>query len=1070
MHKQKRKASRAPGSGRIDINGSSEGHGGDASGSVDAEASRSAGTPSAASEVSGSMSFVSSSGGSNLSSVSGKKNKKSKSVAVERSLQSEFDQSEVDGGAEVQAGLAVDGSGIGDNQAQGGGDPSDLDCSGDGDGEPQIRLLCDLEVTYQATDAVVAEVLEVKAEMQRDRLSFESSFLPGDGVKLSRNYRKAAKDLTKRFKCNLAFAKCLLELSRRVLGGMRAHLGLAIAIAHIWNGTLKRSSPPKKPLVVVDESDGGSEGDGESDVSSLPMMSDEEGNPVDLGQLNVKEDVKAQQKVLAYLTSERVSTWMRAHGCADTLQGWVSDICQLMDKKNKQGDAGQKSPVSSPGKKSPVSSPAKANGGAAAGAAVAATPTLTAKKRVKPNLVRQLGAGYRLGAPAELKPGEGSSATGQRVGVGLLAKRKKQEEHQVAKLAAALAVPQTPGLMYSAPLLNMPVLSDELWELTRTVQKVLKRRPDLANLPKGERMRKATRMAAREIHKAEVEGIRRAKVKDKDDDDDDEDDDDDDADSTRSGKSSTSGGTSGGSSDDESVGDTVSSREKRSSDGGSHGSEDEKFVVRDGSSGSDDSDDERERDRKRRVKDRAGSMNSFGTPKKSKGAEEAPAVPGRPGLMLLGDDGLKLWRIGTAKFNQGLCWVSYLHHKQAFDNHKQHSGRYSERTFKSIIHANLVPAVCAACGFDRARWNSLSDEKLILALEKVLRPSRSTDFAVELRELKLLRNGDEDLLACYEVFAEKFLYKCAEAEDAGKRIKWNVIKNAFSDAIRTETVLKHWMQEVKWSGVAHAHKRLLRKLRESRSIEQLFRKGKANPSGRARARDDAGEEEEEDSPPRGQQPQKKRGTFKKRAKGNAARKAKAAERSAVSGGRSKVGRTNHAGVQTGKGKAPPPKGDKGPKLRQWKGYDKRGASWHTDHDLYDCYDRPCHRPFCQRCRDHGHTAEYCRKPDDVAGLTREGYAEETAKGKAALRRPPPERSVKHNGTKGARRGRAPSNSGSEEESDSESYSDRRPAVNHQRGKQWQRDGSASEDDDEREVQTSRKAGKGNAARGRRNCL
>ena len=78
MHKRKHKASRAPGSGRIDINGSSEGHGGDASGSVGAEGSGSAGTPSAASEVSGSMSFVSSSGGSNLSSVSGKKNKKSK--------------------------------------------------------------------------------------------------------------------------------------------------------------------------------------------------------------------------------------------------------------------------------------------------------------------------------------------------------------------------------------------------------------------------------------------------------------------------------------------------------------------------------------------------------------------------------------------------------------------------------------------------------------------------------------------------------------------------------------------------------------------------------------------------------------------------------------------------------------------------------------------------------------------------------------------------------------------------------------------------------------------------------
>ena len=61
---------------------------------------------------------------------------------------------------------------------------------------------------------------------------------------------------------------------------------------------------------------------------------------------------------------------------------------------------------------------------------------------------------------------------------------------------------------------------------------------------------------------------------------------------------------------------------------------------------------------------------------------------------------------------------------------------------------------------------------------------------------KIMRNSDEPLLARYEAFAEKFLYKCAEAEDAGKRIKWNVIKNAFSDAVRTETVLKHWMQEV----------------------------------------------------------------------------------------------------------------------------------------------------------------------------------------------------------------------------------------------------------------------------------
>ena len=115
---------------------------------------------------------------------------------------------------------------------------------------------------------------------------------------------------------------------------------------------------------------------------------------------------------------------------------WVNDICQLMDKNDKQGGAGKKSHVSSPKSKSTkVGSPSKAKGDAAVGAAVAATPTSTAKKRVQPNFVQQLGAEYRLGgAPAEPKPGENPSARGKRVGVGLLSKRKKQQEQTYAFL------------------------------------------------------------------------------------------------------------------------------------------------------------------------------------------------------------------------------------------------------------------------------------------------------------------------------------------------------------------------------------------------------------------------------------------------------------------------------------------------------------------------------------------------------------------------------------------------------------------------------------------------------------
>ena len=1085
MPKQ-RKASGDSVSGRIEFNGFDGGSQGDStSGSAGVERRRRARTPpSASGGDASSVSFISASGGSSASTGSKKRKSKSNGAVLERSLDAEFEQSGLEGVADAGAGAdLVEGSGIGDRQPSPAPDGSGEESR---DSEPVARLLCELEEVYPATEEIVSAVLEMKGAMERDAFQFDRRFLPGPDVKLSRNYRKAVKELVTRFKCPRPFAKCLLEMSRCIRIDMEvvnsddgeeawnlpAHLGLAITIAHIWMGTLRMPSPQRESPVVVDVSEArdGDESDGSS-AGSMPMMQDDQGKDLDLGKLNLKGDARAQQKVLAYLTSDAVKTWMCTHGCAETLQGWVNDVCQLMEKNGVPTGLGQKvSPKSSKSPPAKGGSPPKVSGGAVSSGGVTTTK---AKRRVTPNLVQQLGAGYRLGdVPSGPKVGEALPAVENRVGVGLLARREKHKEHVVSRAAAALTIPQTPGLIYSPSLLALTKLNEEMWELTRTVQKVLERRPDLSSLPKGERMRKATRMAAREIHKKEVQKIRdkQAKAIDGGGGGDD---------SSSSSSSSSSGGASGSSADEsESVGDTVDSRERRSSDGGSDASSvcRSPFVV-DDSSGSENSDDERDRDRKRRLKERSGSMNSLGTPTKPKGSAGAPVTSGatgHPGLLLLGDDGIKLWRMGTAKFNQGMNWVAYLHHKQAYDNYKQHNGKYSERTFKSVIHANLVPTVCAACGFERSRWDRLSDSKLIVALEKVLRPSRSTDFAVELRELKILRNSEEPLLARYEAFAEKFLYKCAEAEDAGKRIKWNVIKNAFSDAIRTEIVLKHWMQEVKWSGVAKAHKRLLRKLRESRSIEQLFHRGKAHLGGRAHMRDDA-EEEGEDAPARERPPPKRRVQMGGKAKGNAARKVKAAERSAERAG---GGRVNNAGVQTGRGQggsrssAPPPKGDKGPKLRQWKGYDKRGPSWHTDHDLYDCYDRPCGRPFCQRCRGHGHTAEYCRKPDDAPGLTREGYAEETAKGKAALRAPPPQRSGKHNGVKGGKQSRARFEDGSDEGDDADEPT--RPAVNHQRGMLHQHDDSASDDDEEeRRDHTSRKSGKagrGNATRWRRRCL
>jgi hypothetical protein len=648
------------------------------------------------------------------------------------------------------------------------------------------------------------------------------------------------------------------------------------------------------------------------DHSVLPTFADEKGNAIDLTKFNI-DSAEGRAAAIRYLSSDPVVQWTRIHNCGDQIRDMMLGLLST----------------------------------GVEGVDVHAKPK-SSRKRVAPipGSFADMGENYRVGSSPTNDPGVVSQLVAEQ-------KRRWAQVNVALASKAAKIIPETP--------IGCPTrMEDEMAELCLTVDRVLARRQDLWSLPKDQRMRKATSMAMREMHKAEISRIRKADGSG--------------SPSPTPSHSSSEGRSSSGSS--ESVGDSCNSSRSGRTD-----SIDRKdpFVA---SSSESDSDSESGAQNKKRVKDRAGSMNSLGTPHKLANTRpklaHAPVSTNTglpPGVMVFGDDDLKMWTYGTAKYKQGLNWEAYLHHKQAFDNHMQHKGKWSERTFKSIIHANLVPTVCAICGFLRSKWDHVQDSKLILRLEKALRPSRSTDFAVELRALKLFdsKQSGDSLMARYSAFAEKFIYKCAEAEDAGKRIKPNVIKAAFKGEVERENVLKHWLQEVQWKGVERAHKRLLRKLREARSVEQLFHKPE-----RRRESDRDPEDEHEGN--------HKRRIFDKPKKGRG--------RVNNTRGKARKGKSNFADGGRDKRK-PQSKGEDGPPVRSWK-YDKRGASWHTDTDLYECYDKPCNRKFCQRCRCHGHTAEYCRKSDDTHNLTREGYAQETAKGKAALRAPPPERTGKSN--------------------------------------------------------------------------
>ena len=124
----------------------------------------------------------------------------------------------------------------------------------------------------------------------------------------------------------------------------------------------------------------------------------------------------------------------------------------------------------------------------------------------------------------------------------------------------------------------------------------------------------------------------------------------------------------------------------------------------------------RDKDVQSPAQKRSASVNSLGTPKK----DEANVSVGQGGNVYFGEDELKKWTTGSEKYKQGFNWPAYIHHKQSYDNYCQFKGVHAARTFKSIIHAKLIPALCGFCGLKRLLWKTYEDATVILAIEKAL--------------------------------------------------------------------------------------------------------------------------------------------------------------------------------------------------------------------------------------------------------------------------------------------------------------------------------------------------------------
>ena len=334
-------------------------------------------------------------------------------------------------------------------------------------------------------------------------------------------------------------------------------------------------------------------------------------------------------------------------------------------------------------------------------------------------------------------------------------------------------------------------------------------------------------------------------------------------------------------------------------------------------------------------------------------------------VVVLGNTRLPVWKGGSESNLQGFNWKAKQHVYHQWEQYMLAEGQHAPKEFKSLIAPELIPVICAETGLKASDWPFLQDSLVISKIDKALRPTRSTDFALQLQQITLANGKPGTLLQRYRQFVEKFLAKKAEAEAAERPVKDNVVKDAFKDALKAEGVLKMWMREVDWRGVEQAHRRLMRKLKESHSWDQL--RDENERKGSKWRKDEDGER----APKQWQR--------------------KPREELRANFAASKDVKTK-GGEKFLKGKRPSEQKEANSPLRgPQPGLDRRGPSWHDSTDAITCRHTPCKSKFCQRCGNHGHTAETCRMPDDTPGINLQGYFQDK-KGKTAA---PISKNLKH---------------------------------------------------------------------------
>jgi hypothetical protein len=372
------------------------------------------------------------------------------------------------------------------------------------------------------------------------------------------------------------------------------------------------------------------------------------------------------------------------------------------------------------------------------------------------------------------------------------------------------------------------------------------------------------------------------------------------------------------------------------------------------------------------------------------------------------------WKAGEEKECKGFYWSTKLAVQQAWEQHTVTEDVHGYRTFKSTIHCQMIPIVCAELMINRAQFDAMPDAELIDRIDKRLKPTGPVDYLIKLRAIKFSHDGKDTLLHRYRAFAEPFLQLISEAHDAGCAINEESIKLAFREACRPNNLMMMWLHEQRWQDATNAHHQIMQNMRQFDTLTTLQSLNGAQP---AQLPAQAGQHQNLQAPaapipqqqqqqsfqparpaPHNQQQQPyysrdQRAEFKRQRiephQPSHLPEAPQAQHTPAFAPTPPSARLNPL-FQPAQQQAPQqpqmnvtvPSAapQQGPYVQP--GLDQRGANWHPIGAK--CKFTPCSSPFCQGCGEHGHSAHECKKRGKHANWNYSGYYAEQRPGQAAL--------------------------------------------------------------------------------------